>query len=92
MTDTIRQKVQIQNIRGLHARAAAKFSDLADNFDADIQVSKDNTSVNGAALMDLLMLGAGIGSTIEISATGPDAESAVTALVALVNNLFDEKA
>ena len=69
--------VTIVNLRGLHARAAAKFCDLAQTFDAAITVSKDRTVVGGCSLMALLMLGAGKGSKISIAADGPDAEAAI---------------
>ncbi|MGV6820314.1 MAG: HPr family phosphocarrier protein [Parvularcula sp.] len=84
--------IVICNVRGLHARASAKFCALADQFDADISVRKDNTTVGGTSLMALLMLGAAKGSTITIRASGHDAEAAVKALVALVSNRFDEDA
>ncbi|MDI1281382.1 HPr family phosphocarrier protein [Brevundimonas sp.] len=82
--------VDICNARGLHARASAKFVKLASTFDAEIQVSREGTSVNALSIMGLLMLGAGIGSTIEITATGPDAAAAVTALAELVALRFEE--
>lgn len=87
-----RQTVEIKNIRGLHARASAKFCDIANTFDAAITVTKDAVTVGGCSLMALLMLGAGKGSHITIAAEGADAEGAVTALAALVDNLFDEEA
>lgn len=80
----------ISNQRGLHARAAAKFCQTASAFDADITVTKEDMTVGGSSLMALLMLGAGIGSSITITATGPDAEQAVKSLSALVDARFDE--
>ena len=82
--------VDICNSRGLHARASAKFVKLASTFDAEIQVSREGATVNALSIMGLLMLGAGIGSTIEITATGPDAAAAVTALAELVALRFEE--
>tara|TARA_R110002124_G_scaffold68671_1_gene185449 strand:+ start:2585 stop:2875 length:291 start_codon:yes stop_codon:yes gene_type:complete len=82
--------VDICNARGLHARASAKFVKLASTFDAEIQVSREGATVNALSIMGLLMLGAGIGSTIEITATGPDAAAAVTALAELVALRFEE--
>jgi phosphocarrier protein HPr len=82
--------VDICNARGLHARASAKFVKLASTFDAEIRVSREGTTVNALSIMGLLMLGAGIGSTIEITATGPDAAAAVTALCELVALRFEE--
>jgi phosphocarrier protein len=82
--------VEIINVRGLHARASRKFAELALSFDADIRVRKDGEEALGGSLMDLMMLGAGIGSQIEIAATGNDAARAVAALVALVADRFGE--
>lgn len=84
--------VTICNMRGLHARAAAKFCATAGAFDADVTVTKDGTTVGGRSLMALLMLGAGPGSVITLKAEGPDAEPALDALSALVEARFDEPA
>ena len=83
--------VEICNRRGLHARAAAKFVKLAAEFDADVTVSKDGQSVSGESIMGLMMLAAGIGSSIGISAEGADADRALAALTELVSNGFDEE-
>ncbi len=85
------RSVEIINERGLHARASAKFVRLASGFDAEVTVSRDGTSVDARSIMGLMMLAAGIGSTIEIIAEGPEAEQAVTALCELVANRFDEE-
>jgi phosphocarrier protein HPr len=90
-TDTIRASVVIPNQKGLHARASAKFVKMATTFDASIHVIKDETSVDAQSIMGLLMLGAGIGSTIDIEAEGPQAREAVEALVALVTDRFGEE-
>ncbi|MGV9006979.1 MAG: HPr family phosphocarrier protein [Brevundimonas sp.] len=82
--------VDICNARGLHARASAKFVKLASTFEAEISVTREGVTVNALSIMGLLMLGAGIGSTIEIAATGPDATAAVTALSDLVALRFEE--
>ena len=82
--------VEIVNERGLHARASAKFVKLASSFDAEIHVSKDENTVDARSIMGLMMLAAGIGSTIDIKAEGPEAEQAVEALVDLVSNRFEE--
>jgi len=80
----------ICNTRGLHARASAKFVKLASTFDAEIHVTRDGVTVNALSIMGLLMLGAGNGCTIEISAEGAEAEAAVAGLVELVARKFDE--
>ena len=84
------QVVEIVNERGLHARASAKFVKLAATFDAEVTVSRDGTTVDALSIMGLMMLAAGIGSTIEIAADGPEAQPALDALVELVRSRFDE--
>jgi phosphocarrier protein len=88
---SLRRTVGIVNERGLHARASAKFVKLASTFDAEIQVSRDGSTVDARSIMGLMMLAAGIGSTIEISAEGAEAEAALDALCALVAGRFDEE-
>jgi phosphocarrier protein len=83
--------IVICNKRGLHARAAARFVQLAEKFDAEITVSKDATTVGGTSIMGLMMLAAGIGSTIRITAGGPQAEAAIASLCDLVADKFGEE-
>jgi phosphocarrier protein len=83
--------LQIVNLRGLHARAAARFVQLAETFDAGICVSKDQTTVDATSIMGLMMLAAGNGSMIRVKAKGPQAEAAVAALAALVADRFGEE-
>ncbi len=85
------QSVQVGNIYGLHARPAAEFVKLANTFKSEIWVSKDGLEVNGKSIMGVMMLAAERGSTIEIRATGDDAEQAVEALVRLVAVGFGEE-
>jgi phosphocarrier protein HPr len=82
--------VEIVNERGLHARASAKFVKLAAGFDAEVTVTRDGTTVDARSIMGLMMLAAGLGSTIEIAADGPEAQQALDALVELVEGRFDE--
>ncbi|HEY4029637.1 MAG TPA: HPr family phosphocarrier protein [Caulobacteraceae bacterium] len=84
------QVVEIVNERGLHARASAKFVKLAAAFDAEVTVSRDGATVDARSIMGLMMLAAGLGSTIEIAAEGPEAKPALDALVELVQGRFDE--
>ena len=84
------RSVEVRNKRGLHARASAKFVTMAAQIDAEIEVEKDGSRVCGTSIMGLMMLGAAMGDTITISATGVGAEQAVERLYALVENLFDE--
>ena len=91
MTETLVRMVEVVNERGLHARASAKFVKTAAAFDAEVRVSRDGTSVDAQSIMGLMMLAAGPGSTLEISAAGPDAETALEALCRLVEERFDEE-
>ncbi len=84
------REFDIVNERGLHARASAKFVKCAEAFDADIAVSRDGQTVPGTSIMGLMMLTAGQGTSITVTATGPQAEAALVALAALVASKFDE--
>ena len=83
--------VEIVNERGLHARASAKFVKLAASFDADVRVTKDGQTIEAASIMGLMMLAAGPGCRIDITATGAEADEAVAALADLVARRFDEE-
>lgn len=83
--------VYICNKRGLHARAAAKFVGLAERFGASVDVVKDGQAVSARSIMGLMMLGAGIGTPIELRAEGWDAKEALEALAALVESGFNEQ-
>ncbi len=80
----------IANKRGLHARAAARFVQCAERFDATVTVSKDQTTVDGTSIMGLMMLAAVPGSVIRVTAEGTEAEAVLTALVDLVAGRFGE--
>ena len=82
--------LKITNKRGLHARASAKFVQCAEQFDACIRVSKDGHIVGGTSIMGLMMLAASNGSDIHISADGAQADEAIEALAALVDDRFGE--
>lgn len=84
------REMTIVNRRGLHARASAKFVRVVEAHEADVHVSKDGQIVEGASIMGLLMLGAGPGSTITVSARGDDAAAVLDALAALVDDGFGE--
>jgi phosphocarrier protein len=87
----VRRTVTICNKRGLHARAAARFVKLAWEFQAEVTVAKNGTAVSGRSIMGLMMLAAGPGSAVELRATGPEAERAVTALAELISGGFNEE-
>src|SRR5665213_3251288 len=79
------------NKKGLHARASAHFVRCAEGFDAEITVSKDQSTVGGTSIMGLMMLSAAQGSTIRVAAQGRDAAAALDALSALVASRFGEE-
>lgn len=83
--------VTVPNMRGLHARAAAKFVVVAERFGASIEVVRDGQAVSARSIMGLMMLGAGKGSELELQADGWDAKEALDALVALVEAGFNER-
>jgi phosphocarrier protein len=82
--------VEIKNRLGLHARAAALMVQTVARFDAEITVCKDDQTVNGKSIIGLMMLAAGQGSCLEVVAVGPDAQAAVDAIAALVEEKFKE--
>lgn len=90
MSGTACADVPVTNRRGLHARASARFVTLASGFEAAVTVSHDGASVLGTSIMGLMMLAAGPGSTIRITAEGMDADAAVAALATLVRDRFGE--
>jgi phosphocarrier protein HPr len=85
------REFSIINQRGLHARASAKFVKCAEGFDANITVSREGQTVPATSIMGLMMLAASIGTTIEVEASGPQAEAAMDALEKLVAAKFDEE-
>jgi phosphocarrier protein len=91
MSAAVTRTVEIVNQRGLHARASAKFVKLAAAFNAQVNVSKEGATVDARSIMGLMMLAAGLGCCIEISATGPQAQEAAEALSQLVADRFEEE-
>ena len=87
---TASRTVEIVNKRGLHARASAKFVKLAADFDAEVMVTRDGQRVDARSIMGLMMLGAGPGSVLELTADGEQADEVLEALAELVGNRFDE--
>ena len=84
------KELPIVNRKGLHARATAKFVQCVDRFDAEIKVTRCGETVGGDSIMGILTLGAAMGSTITVSATGNEADAALNALAALVASRFGE--
>jgi phosphocarrier protein HPr len=86
----VTRTLDVINMRGLHARASAKFVQLVSGYDADVQVEKDGMSVGGTSIMGLMMLAASPGTSINVSATGPQAVEVLDALAALLADKFGE--
>lgn len=85
-----RREVEIVNKLGLHARASAKLTQTASKFAADVWVSRNGRRVNAKSIMGVMMLAAGKGSRIAIETDGADADQALEALVALIEDKFGE--
>ncbi len=91
MTTPEPRALTIQNKKGLHARAAAKFVGVASTFEAAIQVERNGQSVSGSSIMGLMMLAASPGTSILVSAEGADASKALDAIEQLIANKFEEE-
>jgi phosphocarrier protein len=91
VSDAVVRDVRIINQRGLHARASAKFVQVAGTFDATVEVEKDGVRVGGTSIMGLMMLAASSGCFIRVIASGPQAAEAMAALEALVADRFGEE-
>jgi phosphocarrier protein HPr len=87
----VSREMAIINKRGLHARASAKFVQMVERFNAEVWVTRNGETVGGTSIMGLMMLSAGPGTSIVVSAIGPDAEAAITALTELVASKFNEE-
>jgi len=85
------QECTIRNRLGLHARAAAKFVHTATRFDSQIRITRDGRTMDGKSIMGILLLAAGAGTTIVITADGIDEADAIDALCRLVNGGFGEE-
>ena len=81
----------IINKRGLHARASAKFVQLVERFTSEIWVTRGSETVGGHSIMSLMMLAAGPGTMVKVTALGPDAEAAIKAITDLVESKFNEE-
>jgi phosphocarrier protein HPr len=90
MSEILARELPIINMRGLHARASAKFVKTVETFEAEVSVTKDGTMVGGTSIMGLMMLNAGPGSIIQVSATGKQAIEVLNALEALLADRFQE--
>ncbi|MDO8888409.1 MAG: HPr family phosphocarrier protein [Hydrogenophaga sp.] len=86
----IKTTVTISNKLGLHARASAKLTKLAGSFASEVWMSRGDRRVNAKSIMGVMMLAAGLGSTVEVETIGADEQVAMDALVALINDKFGE--
>jgi phosphocarrier protein HPr len=87
----VSRELQIINKRGLHARASAKFVQMVEKFNAEVWVTRGSETVGGTSIMGLMMLAAGPGTMVTVSAIGPEAQAAVDAIAALVADKFNEE-
>lgn len=85
------RELPITNKRGLHARASAKFVQTVERFEADVQVTRSGETVGGTSIMGLMMLAAGQGTSVVVSATGRQAQDVLDALTTLVTTKFGEE-
>jgi len=85
------KELTIINKLGMHARAAAKFVNLASNFESEVELAKGSRKVNGKSIMGVMMLAAGRGSIVILHAEGNDENEAVHQLEALINRRFGEE-
>lgn len=85
------RELPIINKRGLHARASAKFVQTAEKFDAELTVTRNGETVGGTSIMGLMMLAAGIGTSITVTASGREAKAAMDAITELLANKFGEE-
>jgi phosphocarrier protein len=90
MSDKIIKELEIKNLKGLHARAAAAFVRTLEPFDAEVEVERIGQTVSGSSIMGLMMLAASKGTTIKVSAWGNQAQEAMNAIETLLNNKFGE--
>ena len=91
MSEEIAQDMEIKNIKGLHARAAAAFVKTVEPFDAAVEVERIGQCVSGCSIMGLMMLAAAKGTTIHVKASGPQAKEVMAALQQLLDNKFGEE-
>ncbi|MFH0134555.1 HPr family phosphocarrier protein [Variovorax sp. EL159] len=86
----IKKSVTISNKLGLHARASAKLTKLAGSFPCEVWLSRGDRRINAKSIMGVMMLAAGLGSTVELETNGPQEEEAMSAIVQLMDDKFGE--
>jgi phosphocarrier protein len=91
MSEKLVKELEIKNIKGLHARAAAAFVKTVEPYDAVVEVERIGQCVNGCSIMGLMMLAASKGTAIKVSASGSQAKEVMSALESLLDNKFGEE-
>ena len=86
----IQQELEIINKLGLHARASAKFTQLAAKFQSDVWLTRNARRINAKSIMGVMMLAAGLGATVELETNGPQEEEAMQAILQLIDDKFGE--
>jgi phosphocarrier protein HPr len=86
----IKRSIQVSNKLGLHARASAKLTQLASKYQASVWIARNGRRVNAKSIMGVMMLAAGLGTTVELETDGVDEQAAIDALEALFNDKFGE--
>jgi phosphocarrier protein HPr len=86
----IKRTIQVSNKLGLHARASAKLTQTASKFQSNVWISRNGRRVNAKSIMGVMMLAAGLGSTVELETEGPDEAAAIDTVEALFNDKFGE--
>lgn len=87
----LKKKITVRNKLGLHARAAVKFVNVANRFVSSVKIFKDGAEIDGKSILGILTLAAVQGSQITLKVSGKDEDTALKALVGLINNKFQEK-
>ena len=87
---TLKRTIKVSNKLGLHARASAKLTQAASRFESGVFISRNGRRVNAKSIMGVMMLAAGLGSTIELETEGPDEDAAMSTLEALFHDKFGE--
>jgi len=88
---SVTRQLEIKNRLGLHARAAAQLVQLAAKFESEVTLVKDDQVVNGKSILNVMMLAAAQGSTVEVTTDGPDAEACMAAIEKLIGDRFNEE-
>ncbi len=88
---SITKELEIKNIKGIHARAAAAFVKLAETFSSNVEVERIGMVVSGLSIMGLMMLSASKGTTVKVTVSGPDENQAMKEITKLIDNKFGEE-